>query len=153
MKRVSGDDSRKMPQFELGKDSSSKELIDKLLDYSEFSKPKIGKKDPIDEDFLQKVQALKRGRFKQAPSSVKKHYQQGMVDMMMMLEKVEKNLHHKIDENLLPQKKKQTYLDIIKPIRPQQENGKSPNKEILVGMRRITRFKVFAGNTSTNENS
>mmetsp|Transcript_25039 Transcript_25039/g.24502 ORF Transcript_25039/g.24502 Transcript_25039/m.24502 type:complete len:115 (+) Transcript_25039:669-1013(+) len=100
------------------KQDSAELIIGKLLDSKSDQKPLINKKEPIDEEFLQNLQVLKHGNLFSQKNSM---FKQEMVDKLVILDKMEKRLHMKIEPNLLPKPKVLTFHEQI------QSNFKQAN--------------------------
>lgn len=109
-------------------------MIKKLLDSSEYiDHPPLPKnKKDIDDVFLHKLTLLKLQRQSLVESTAaitthlineaisKPHYANlysfDTANKLMLLEKIEKTMHTKIEESMLPKPRKQGYFEKIKPL-------------------------------------
>lgn len=109
--------------------TSSKEVVNKILDFSTIYIQRLGKRDKVDTDFIEKVNNLKDHNGLITP---KPYYQETVDDKLLNFYKVDHSMHVKIDKNLLPKNQKVSYFDAIQA----SENlGQGPYK--------LTRYKVY----------
>ncbi|CDW77812.1 UNKNOWN [Stylonychia lemnae] len=153
MRKISLDHKKSIDQ-ELFRETSSKKLIKSILDTNQYRKPPIGKKDPLDEKFYNSLVSIKHqnplvalmsknkdykpsSRLNQTeiiskntlnvPPTNKSNpiYSHDIADKLMLLDRIEKTMHQKLDSKMLPDEKKFTYFDSISPMKNGQRGGSS----------------------------
>ena len=132
------DSSQEKPPFDwstieipMNRVSSTKELVNSILDFSKCGVKKLGVKDKIDKDFIQTVTNLKdhNGLIKHL---TKPYYQENEADKLLVYYKIDTNLHVKIDKNLIPKEKKVSFFESIKA-----------SENLGMGPYKLTRFKIY----------
>lgn len=109
--------------------SSSKEIASRILDFSNLYIHRLGKRDKVDTDFVQRVVNIKNYN---GLIEAKHHFQETVQDKLLTFYKFDLACHVKIDGNLIPKDKKVSYFEAIKA----SENlGQGPYK--------LTRYKVW----------
>ena len=92
---------------------------------------RITRKDKIDHDFIAKVKNLKtcNGLLDQVK---KPYFQEEAIDKLLLYYKVDSTMHIKIDKNLLPKKKRNSYFEAV------EASG-----NVGQGSYKLTRYKVW----------
>jgi hypothetical protein len=91
--------------------SSSRELANKILDFSQLHIERVTKRDNVDADFVERVANLKNFS---GLIEGKQIFAERVFDKMLNFHKVDSSMHVKIDSSLIPRAKKVSYFEAIK---------------------------------------
>ena len=111
--------------------SSSNKLVNNILDFSQITVKRVDRRTKIDNEFIDKLKKLKteNGLLE---GKEKPYYKEETMDKVLLYHKVDEAMHIRINSELLPKKKKQSYFEVMGT---SQNVGKGPYK--------LTRYKVW----------
>ena len=83
--------------------SSSKDIINRIMDFTSIHVHRVGKRDKVDKEFIEKLANLKNhnGLISHLTKSL---FQEKTIDKLLTYHRLDTNMHVKIDKNLLPKK-------------------------------------------------
>jgi hypothetical protein len=81
----------------LNRVSSSKEIVNNILDFSKITVLKVDRRTKIDHDFIEKLKNLKSYNGVLGPEKQKKYFEEETMDKILLYHKVDTNMHLKID--------------------------------------------------------